>query len=57
MKVKKSKYYEVNILRGTIGKDFKRASEVQTSHNVRAVRGSDIILCTAFQYFVAGEVR
>lgn len=55
--IKKSKFYEVNILRGTIGECFNKAGDIEKSRNVIAVKGSDLITATTFQYFVSGEVR
>jgi hypothetical protein len=55
--IKKSKYYEVNILRGTIGSAFDKAGDIEKSRNVIAVKGADLIAATTYQYFIAGDVR
>jgi hypothetical protein len=55
--IKKTKYYEVSILRGTIGTEFDRAGDIEKSRNVIAVKGADLITATTYQYFIAGDVR
>jgi hypothetical protein len=55
--IKKSKYYEVNILRGTIGASFDKAAQVIKSRNVIAVKGKDLLTVGTFDHFIPGDVR
>ncbi len=52
MKIKKTKFYEVNMLRGTIGKEYDRAGEIRHTEHTKAVSGRDLLECSAFQNFV-----